>query len=131
MTSQFTASVRVPASERSAREGAAMAVAVIDLDGQLDGAAEAQMEQVYTDAIGDGIAAMVLDFGRVTYINSTGIALLVGLLARARTDDVEVGVCGLSDHYRHIFEITRLADFLTFFDDESAALAATPTPLNR
>ncbi len=30
---------------------------------------------------------------------------------------------GLSDHYREIFEITRLADFMRIFPDERAALA--------
>ena len=32
--------------------------------------------------------------------------------------------CGLSDHYKEIFEITRIADFVTIVDDEQAALAA-------
>lgn len=128
MTSEFTASVRAPAVELVAPEAAATTVVIIDLDGQLDGAAATSMERVYGGATSDGVTALVLDFGRVSYINSTGIALIVGLLARARADDVEVRVTGLSDHYRHIFEITRLADFLTFFDDESAALAATSTP---
>ena len=47
------------------------------------------------------------------YISSTGIAVIVGLLAQARTQGVEVKAIGLSDHYREIFEITRLADFMT------------------
>jgi anti-sigma B factor antagonist len=31
--------------------------------------------------------------------------------------------CGLSDHYKEIFKITRLADFLQIYPDEAAALA--------
>jgi hypothetical protein len=34
--------------------------------------------------------------------------------------------CGLSEHYVEIFNITRLADFMTVFPDESSALAETP-----
>ena len=67
---------------------------------------------------------MLFHFGQVDYINSTGIALIVGLLARARTEHRSVQACGLSSHYRHIFEITRLADFLRIVPDEPAALAA-------
>ena len=54
-----------------------------------------------------------------SYINSTGIALIVGLLGRARADGVAVRACGLSDHYREIFEITRLSDFMTIYADEA------------
>jgi hypothetical protein len=32
--------------------------------------------------------------------------------------------CGLSEHYREIFNITRLSDFMTVFEDEESALQA-------
>ena len=65
---------------------------------------------------------MVLDFAGVTYMNSTGIALIVGLLARARKNGQTLAARGLSEHYREIFEITRLADFMTILDDEKGQL---------
>jgi anti-anti-sigma factor len=58
----------------------------------------------------------------VDYINSTGIALVVGLLARARKSHHPIAACGLSPHYREIFEITRLVDYMPVFSDEVAAL---------
>ena len=66
---------------------------------------------------------VLLNFEGVAYINSTGIALVVGLLASARKQRTQVLVCGLSDHYRHIFNITRLADFMSIHDDEAGALS--------
>ena len=57
-------------------------------------------------------ASIELDFTGVDYINSTGIALIVGVLARARAQSVGVRASGLTEHYRHIFEITRLSDFI-------------------
>lgn len=102
-------------------------VAVIDLAGQLDGQADAALNAAYAQANRSDLAAVLLDFSDVTYINSTGIALVVGLLAQARKGAIAVLVCGLSEHYQHIFEITRLADFMTFFPDEEAAvIGATP-----
>ena len=70
-----------------------------------------------------GVARVVLDFGRTDYINSTGLALIVQLLARGRAERCEVHAFGLSDHYREIFQITRLADFVTLHGDRAAALA--------
>jgi anti-sigma B factor antagonist len=58
----------------------------------------------------------VLDFSNVEYINSTGIAVIVGLLARARANRQTLSARGLSEHYRQIFEITRLSDFMTILD---------------
>ena len=61
---------------------------------------------------------VLLDFSNVDYINSTGIAVIVGLLAMARAEGRDVGAFGLTDHYREVFQITRLADFMTIYDDE-------------
>jgi anti-anti-sigma regulatory factor len=49
--------------------------------------------------------------------------VIVALRARARADGRPLRACGLSAHYREIFQITRLADFMTIYDDEPAALA--------
>jgi len=57
------------------------------------------------------------------YINSTGIAVIVGLLARARAAGIEVRAYGLTAHYREIFEITRLADFMAINPDEDSAVS--------
>ena len=65
-----------------------------------------------------------MDFRGVDYINSTGIAVIVGVLAMARAEDREVGAFGLTEHYREVFNITRLSDFMTIYDDETAAVAA-------
>lgn len=61
-----------------------------------------------------------LDFSKVDYINSTGIAVIVGILAMARADGREIGAHGLSDHYKEVFEITRLADFIHIYEDTAA-----------
>ena len=99
------------------REGAA----VIDLAGDVDASAEAALQRGYDEAVtGDG--PVVLNFAGADYINSTGIALIVGLLAQARAREIDITACGLSDHYREIFEITRLADFMRIADNEDGAV---------
>ena len=65
---------------------------------------------------------MVLSFENSGYINSTGIALVVGLLASARAHGIPIRAYGLTDHYREIFEITRLADFMAIDTDEDSAV---------
>ena len=95
---------------------------VIELTGDIDGNARDVLEAAYTEAAAGG--PLMLAFERVDYINSTGIALIVGLLARARADGRPVSARGLSEHYREIFEITRLSDFITILADVPETVAA-------
>jgi anti-sigma B factor antagonist len=93
----------------------------IVLAGEINGSARDALDAAYT-AVPDG-DPLLLDFGAVGYINSTGIALIVGVLARARAQGRPVSACGLSEHYREIFEITRLSDFMTILADEQTLAA--------
>jgi len=97
-------------------------LSVIDLFGDIDGFADALLEAAYGEAKRQDTAAILLNFSEVGYINSTGIALIVGLLARARRSHRRLVTTGLSEHYREIFNITRLSDFMTVYDDEESAL---------
>jgi anti-anti-sigma factor len=90
-------------------------VAVIDLTGEVSAAAEQKLLEAYAQTNGEPV--VLLDFSAVDYINSTGIALIVGLLGQARAAGQEVQARGLAEHYREIFRITRLSDFMTILDD--------------
>ena len=92
----------------------------LHLTGDIDRGAEPQLDDGYAAARAAGADDIRLDFSGTTYVNSTGIALIVALLARARADGVTVSASGLSAHYREIFEITRLADFVTIIDQEGS-----------
>jgi anti-sigma B factor antagonist len=96
--------------------------AIIDLQGELNAIAEAALLQAYQRAEVENPATLVLNFNQVTYINSTGIAVIVGLLAQARKNHRRLAAFGLSDHYVEIFNITRLVDFMNIFPDETSAL---------
>ena len=95
---------------------------VIDLVGDVDARAEKALDTAWQEATADGPDAVVLGFDRAGYINSTGIALVVGLLAKARARHVPIRAFGLTPHYREIFEITRLTDFLAIEPDEDSAV---------
>ena len=97
-------------------------IAIIDLHGEINSSAEDALNQAYADAEAQNPAAVLLNFSEVDYINSTGIALIVGLLAQARKARRPLMTCGLSEHYEEIFKITRLSDFMSIYPDEETAL---------
>ena len=97
--------------------------AIIDLKGDIDGAAEDSLQKAYGEALSLKPHAVLLNFSNVGYINSKGIALIVMLLAQARKSGTRLLTTGLSPHYVEIFNITRLSDFMKFYPDEQSALA--------
>jgi anti-sigma B factor antagonist len=108
---------------------AVAATAVIELSGDVDGSAADTLTSAYQSAVAAAdTSTVVLDFAAVDYINSTGIALIVSVLARARAERRKVVASGLSDHYREIFDITRLSDFIELFPDLDHAVSELTGP---
>jgi anti-sigma B factor antagonist len=98
--------------------------AVIDIEGEVSSAAEDELMAAYAEAIAQGAENFVLNFAHTDYINSSGIGLLVTLLIRANRQGHTLLACGLTEHYRRIFELTRLNEAIRVFDTEFAALTA-------
>jgi anti-sigma B factor antagonist len=97
--------------------------AVIDIAGDVTAACEPALMSAYEDATGQGSKRLLLNFGGLGYMNSGGIGMLVTLLIRANRQHQELAAFGLSEHYREIFELTRLDEAITIYDSERSALA--------
>ena len=98
---------------------------IIDLSGEINAFADQELNAIYDQAEASEAATIGLNFNKVDYINSTGIALLVGLLARAMKTHRKMAAYGLTDHYLEIFQITRLSDFIKIYSDEASLLTET------
>jgi anti-sigma B factor antagonist len=112
--------VNVSTSVRNAKDG----VAVVDICGEVTGFAEAALTEAFNQASAGSIRAVLLNFSELEYMNSSGIGLLVTLLIRAQRQKLRLLACGLNDHYRQIFELTRLNEAIGIFSSEGEALAA-------
>src|SRR5919107_2938582 len=99
-------------------------VSVIDVEGELTAFAEGVLMDAYGQASGGRVRAIVLNFEGMEYMNSSGIGLLVTLLIRVNREKQRLLTYGLSEHYRNIFQITRLDDALGIYDSEEEAVQA-------
>jgi anti-anti-sigma factor len=111
-TTSFTAHVRKQ-----------LDTSIIDLEGEMDAFADKSLTVAYNEAASDSPHTIVLNFSQVSYINSTGIALIVSLLAKTQKTNCNLVVYGLTDYYQELFDITSLSDFMAIYPDESRALA--------
>ena len=100
------------------------AVSVVDIRGDVTAASETALGEAYAAASTPTTAAVVLNFTGLEYMNSCGIGMLVTLLVRANRQRQRLLAYGLNQHYRQIFELTRLDEAIGIHDSEDAAVAA-------
>ena len=99
------------------------AASIIDIHGEITGRSEQQLMEAYARASGAQTRVVILNFVQLDYMNSGGIGLLVTMLVRANRQKQKLCAYGLNEHYRQIFELTRLDEAIAIYDDERAAVA--------
>jgi anti-sigma B factor antagonist len=97
---------------------------IIDVQGELTAFAEDVLMDAYNQATDGQVRAIILNFEGLEYMNSSGIGLLVTLLIRINREKQRLLTYGLSDHYKSIFQITRLDDAIAIHDSEEEAVRA-------
>jgi anti-sigma B factor antagonist len=106
-------------------------VCVLDIHGDVTAASEQAFTDAYATADTPTTRAIVLNFSALEYMNSGGIGMLVTLLVRANRQGRKLLAYGINQHYRQIFELTRLDEAIGIHDTETAALAAADAPEGR
>lgn len=99
-------------------------VCIIDIHGEVTGAAETPFMNAYDQATKEGARTIILNFNDLEYMNSSGIGLLVTLLIRVNRQKQRMFSYGLSDHYQQIFQLTRLNEAISIYPDEVSACRA-------
>src|SRR5438477_11027612 len=100
---------------------------IIDIQGEVSAFAENVLMQSYNEASTPTTRTLILNFSGLEYMNSSGIGLLVTLLIRVNRQKQRLLSYGLSEHYRTIFEITRLSEAIGIYDTETQAPGAVHT----
>ena len=102
-------------------EGAAT---IIDLAGDVTTFAEEAINQAYQSASADGAVNIIFNFRENDYINSAGIAILIGVVTEARKRDQKLLMTGLSAHFQKIFRMVGLTQYADLYSTVEEALAA-------
>ena len=98
-------------------------VTILILAGEIGALSHGDLEEAYHQAYHPGIKALVLDFTNVEYINSAGLAGLIQLIAEAGSQGLALCVCGLTQHYRGLFELMRLTEYMCISENCEKAIS--------
>lgn len=100
------------------------AISIIDINGDITANAEQELMRAYTEATESSARVVILNFTGMQYMNSSGIGLIVTLMIRMNRLKQRLLAYGLSEHYTHIFALTRLNEAIGTYDSEGAAIVA-------
>ena len=72
----------------------------------------------------NGGGPVLLDFSKVDYINSSGIALVIQMLMEADKTGRKVAIFGLTPHFQKVFTMVGIAKYAGLHKDEPTAVAS-------
>jgi anti-anti-sigma factor len=97
---------------------------VLDIQGDVTILSEPYLNEAYKSVQELQGTKILLNFDPNAYINSGGIALLIQLLAQARKNNQQVGITGLSAHFKKIFMMVGITKFAKIHDSLEEAVTA-------
>ncbi|MDT8435203.1 MAG: STAS domain-containing protein [Gemmatimonadota bacterium] len=83
-------------------------VTVVDVDGELIVGNRQELKDRVMERLEDGDRRFLIDFSRSSYIDSSGLGMLVSLSKRIRDRGATLRLAGLNGDLRTLFELTRL-----------------------
>ncbi len=99
-------------------------IPVIHISGEITSEAEDELVKYYGEIPQDKKDRVILDFSDTKYINSAGIAILIGLITKATDNKFKIEFSGLNPHFRKVMDIVGLTDFVQIYDTLDEAIAA-------
>jgi anti-anti-sigma factor len=99
-------------------------VSILRFEGDIASTSKDAVLGAYQALPKDSAKLILLDFTRVDYINSSGIALVIQLLIEASGAGQTVHAFGLSPHFTKVFTMVGITKYARLFSDEATALAA-------
>ena len=97
-------------------------VTLFDIKGDVTINSDPHFKESYNNLDIADTNKILLKFYEDSYINSGGIAVLIQLLAQTKTNNQQIGITGLSDHFKKIFNMVGITKFAKIYDTAEQAI---------
>lgn len=98
-------------------------IAILQIQGDITAHSEPHINEAYKELLDQGpVQKILIQFEKDAYINSGGIAVLIQILAQTQKNDQQIGISGLSEHFKKIFRMVGITKFASIFDGLDQAL---------
>lgn len=97
-------------------------VKVLELEGKLDTQNSPDAEEHLARLINAGEKRILVNLGKLDYISSSGLRVLLATAKHLRLTGGELRICSVNDFVKEVFEISGFATIFTIFSNEKDAL---------
>ncbi|GAA1581249.1 anti-sigma factor antagonist BldG [Actinomadura kijaniata] len=97
---------------------------VVKITGEIDVFTSPRLRELLLDIIENGSLHLVIDLGEVTFLDSTGLGVLVGIYHRLRARDGSMSFVGVNERVRRVFHVTQLTKIFVLHSTMDDAVAA-------
>ena len=97
-------------------------VTVVTVEGELVVGNRRAFKDGVLDRLSGGDRKFLVDFSEASYVDSSGLGVLVSLSKKIREEGGELRICGLNEDLRTLFELTKLDTLFEISEDRGAAL---------
>ena len=99
-------------------------VTIVSCNGRITFGEEAGILRDDLKKILSSTQRVVLDLSDVSYIDSGGLGMLVGVYSSARSAGADIKLTGLGQRLRDVLQITKLVTVFEVYDTEQQAIEA-------
>jgi len=97
-------------------------IAIAILHGRIDGNTTEQLQGELESGVGAEDQGLILDFEKVSYINSSGLRVGLRIAKHCRESGRNFGICNLSEATRDIVAISGFDQVIPVFESRNRAL---------
>jgi len=100
-------------------------IAILRLNGKLMGGPDAEdFQKLIRGLVEDGRKSVLVDMGKVSWVNSTGLGILISGYTTLKNSGGTLKLLGVNKRIDQIFMVTKLHTIFESYDEEASALAS-------
>ncbi|MFS8835651.1 STAS domain-containing protein [Synechococcus sp. WC101] len=112
---------------RTAETPQGQKLAIVPLEGRFDAKAASEARQLLQQVLDFGYTNLLIDMSAVTFMDSSGLGVLISALRKCRAAGGNLGLCGVPESVALVLRLTSMEKVLTCFDDLETGIANFPT----
>jgi len=97
-------------------------ILIIELDGELSIFFKEDVEKLVLDSIEQDIYKFVFDMSKVSYIDSSGLSILILAGNTAFKNGQKVRIVSPTAQVKYVIDIARIGQILSYYDDVDSAI---------
>jgi len=95
---------------------------ILKISGDMTSDAEILFRDTHKELFAEKQPVLIYDFTEMSYINSSGLALILDAVTTDEASVLQIRCFGLTPHFKKISHMVGMDSYVTIYDDEEEAI---------